>query len=111
MVDEPYPEAITSLPRVKLSLPGVKGWLAQGESFQVVFFDIEPGASVPLHSHGAQFGFVIDGEMMLTIGGETKKYVRGDSYYIPADVEHGGEFLTPVRAMDFFADRDRYEPE
>jgi quercetin dioxygenase-like cupin family protein len=111
MADEPFPESITKLPKVKLALPGVRGWLGQGESFQIVFFEIEAGASVPPHSHGAQFGFVIDGEILLTIDDETRQYQRGDNYYIPAGAVHSAEFLTPVRVMDFFADKDRYEAE
>ncbi|MHA1961618.1 MAG: cupin domain-containing protein [Candidatus Thorarchaeota archaeon] len=111
MTDEPFPESITNLPRVKIALQGVRGWLGQGATFQIVFFEIEPGATVPPHSHGAQFGFVIDGEILLTIGDETKQYQRGDNYYIPAGVVHSAEFLTPVRVMDFFADHDRYEAE
>ena len=62
---------------------------------------------IPPHSHGEQWGIVVQGEMDLTVGGETKRYRAGDSYHIPAGVEHGATFLTHFRAIDVFADVDR----
>ena len=55
MEKEIYPKMITELPEVDISLKGVKGWLLQGIDKQVVFFDIEPDASIPEHSHGEQW--------------------------------------------------------
>lgn len=49
--------------------------------------------------------------MVLTIGGETRTYRRGDSYYIPAGVVHSAVFKRRVRVVDFFADPDRYRPK
>ena len=48
--------------------------------------------------------------MELTIGGETRRYGPGDSYHIPAGVTHGARFLSHFRAIDVFADADRYQP-
>lgn len=111
MTDIGYPDCIKSLSRVKIDLPGVTGWLCQGKNEQIVFFEIEAGKVVPPHSHGEQYGFVIDGEMELSIGGKTKVYKKGDSYHIPSGVEHQATFKTFVRAMDFFTDVDRYQVE
>ncbi|MFW9995551.1 MAG: cupin domain-containing protein [Candidatus Odinarchaeota archaeon] len=104
-----YPDIIRSLPEADVSLPGVQAWLAQGKNFQIAFFDIEPIGELPPHSHKAQFGVVLEGEMSLTIGGETKKYSKGDSYYIPEGVIHQAIFHTRFKAMDFFAEPDRYK--
>jgi quercetin dioxygenase-like cupin family protein len=46
--------------------------------------------------------------MELTIGGKTTRYRAGDSYHIDAGVVHSARFLTHFRAIDFFADRERY---
>lgn len=104
-----YPDFIKNLPRVKHSMEGVEGWLAQGKDFQIVFFEIEPTAKVPAHSHSAQFGVVMEGEMTLTIGGDARLYRKGDTYTIPDGVVHHAEFNSFVLAMDFFAEPDRYE--
>ena len=109
--NEDYPELIRNLPRVKISLQGVKGWLAQGNEFQVVFFEIDPIGSIPPHNHKAQYGIVLEGKMKLTIGDETKLYKKGDTYFIPEGVEHQAEFLTHFKAMDFFFEPNRYDIE
>ena len=101
MKNKVFPEAI-------IPLEGVRGWIAQGEDFQIAFFEIEPG-NLPPHSHSTQWGIVIEGEMSLTIGEETKKYQKGDSYYIPEGIIHQAEFHTYFRALDFFAEPKRYK--
>ena len=106
-----YPDMIQALPEIDVPLEGVRGRLLQAGDKQVVFFDIDPIGEVPIHTHGDQWGVMIEGEMDLTIGGETRTYKAGDSYYIPAGVEHGATFRTHVRAIDVFADRDRYRPK
>jgi quercetin dioxygenase-like cupin family protein len=109
MAGNAYPEFIRGLPKVDIPLPGVRGWLSQAKDHQVVFFDIDPIGEVPPHSHGEQWGIVVEGAMELTIGGETRTYRAGDSYHIPAGVEHGAKFLSHFRAIDVFADVDRYK--
>jgi len=111
MIRTSYPECIKELPKIKHSMEGVEGWLAQGKDFQIVFFEIDPTAKVPPHSHAAQFGIMMDGEMRLTIGDETRVYRKGDTYYIPEGVVHHASFNSSVVAMDFFADANRYEAE
>lgn len=111
MTSEPYPDCIKNLPKAKIPFDGVKAYIVQGESTQVGFFEIEPIGIVPPHSHGAQYGFVIEGEMLLTIGNETKLYRKGDSYFIQAGVIHSAEFKTFCRVMDFFGEPQRYETE
>jgi quercetin dioxygenase-like cupin family protein len=106
-----YPDVITSLPEADIPFKGVRGWISQGLDHQVVFFDIAPIGEVAEHSHGTQWGVVFEGEMALTIGGETRTYKKGDSYYIPEGVVHSAVFKTRTRVMDFFADRERYKPK
>ena len=108
---EAYPNCIKDLPKAKIPLEGVQAWIGQGTTFQTAFFEIEPIGKIPPHSHKAQYGFVIEGEILLTIGDETKLYTKGDSYYIPEGVIHSAEFKTFCRIMDFFAEPARYETE
>ena len=108
MTEVEYPEMIESLPDIDIALAGVRGKLLQGTDRQVVFFEIEPIGAIPLHTHGAQWGIVVEGEMELTIGGETRTYRAGDSYYIPAGVAHGASFNTRFKAIDVFEEPDRY---
>jgi len=104
----PYPEMIRTLPEIDIPLKGIRGWLLQSKDKQVVFFDIEPVGEVPPHSHCSQWGLVIEGEMKLTIGDETKIYRKGDRYFIPEGVVHSATFLTRFQAIDVFDAPDRY---
>ena len=111
MADAGFPEFITQLLQVDIPFPGVRGWISQAPDHQIVFFDIDPIGEVPRHRHGEQWGVVVEGEMELTIGDQTKTYRPGDSYHIPAGTEHGATFRSHFRAIDVFADADRYQPK
>ena len=108
MAQEVYKKIIKSLPKADISLEGVEAYLAQGDTFQIVFFEIQPGAAVPPHKHKAQFGIVLEGHFTLTIGKETREVRKGDIYYIPEGTIHSGEFSTFCRVMDYFAEPKRY---
>ena len=103
-----FPEFITGWPEVDVPLEGVRGWLLQGKSQQAVFFEIDPIAKVPVHTHGEQWGIVVEGELELTINEQTRRYRPGDSYHIPGGAPHSARFLSRVRVIDVFADADRY---
>ncbi len=104
-----YPDMITDLPEADIPFEGVRGWLMQTETQQLVFMDIDPIGEVPEHSHGAQFGVVLEGEMTLTVGGESKLYKKGDTYTIPAGVPHSAVFHSQVKVVDMFDEEARYK--
>jgi quercetin dioxygenase-like cupin family protein len=103
-----FPEMIRRLPEADIPFHGVRGRLLQGEKHQAVFFEIEPIGAVSEHTHSAQFGVMLSGEMSLTFGGQTHRYRAGDRYFIPAGVPHSAVFHTPVRALDIFDEPARY---
>jgi quercetin dioxygenase-like cupin family protein len=105
-----FPDFINSLPEADIPFPGVQGRISQAPDHQIIFMEINPVGQVAPHRHGEQWGIVVDGEMELTIGGVTRRYQPGDSYHIPADVEHSATFTTRVRVIDVFADVNRYRP-
>jgi quercetin dioxygenase-like cupin family protein len=107
----PFPPVISTLPEIDSPLPGVRGWLVQGESRQVVFFQLQPGMEIPDHSHGAQWGVVLEGEIELTISGKARICRKGDSYDIPAGAVHSVRCPRGALAMDVFADAARYRPK
>jgi quercetin dioxygenase-like cupin family protein len=109
MEKEIYPKMITKLPEAEIPLEGVKGWLLQGINKRVVFFDIEPNASIPEHSHGEQWGVVVNGEAELMVNGVKKICRKGDTYPIPAGAVHSVTFRTRFKTINFFAEVDRYK--
>ena len=61
-----------------------------GDKLMLNLVTIEPGAVVPNHSHdNEQGGYVVRGELILTIAGETRSLQPGDCYIAPANVPHG----------------------
>jgi mannose-6-phosphate isomerase-like protein (cupin superfamily) len=110
MKSSEFPIFIRNLPEADLPFKGLRGWLLQSETGQILFNESDIEVSVPWHKHGNQWGVVIDGKIELTIGDETRTYSRGDSYFIPAGTAHKARIYPGFRALDYFADRDRYRP-
>ena len=75
-----------------------------------MFYEIAESVEIPEHVHGAQWGVVLEGEMEMTIGSETQRYGKGDSYTVPDGVPHTTRIRGPYRGIDVFADPQRYEP-
>ncbi len=105
-----FPTVIKDLPEADMPFQGVKAWILQGEKHQLIFFEMQPTALVPEHSHNyPQWGMVIEGKMKLTINGKTKTIKKGDDYLIPAKAKHQAEFLTKTQVMDLFSETTRYK--
>ena len=108
-MSECYPDIFEALPDIDVPLDGVRGKLLQAGEWQVVFFEIEPIGEIPPHTHGAQWGVVLEGEMELTVDGRTETMKKGDTYFIPSGAVHSATFKTRFRAMDLFTEPDRYK--
>jgi quercetin dioxygenase-like cupin family protein len=105
-----YPKVITDLPEADIPFKGVKAWIVQTESRQLVFFEMQPDAVVPEHSHGyPQWGMLIEGGMNLTVDGKTRIIRKGDEYLIPAHAKHSVTFLAKTRVLDLFLEKTRYK--
>lgn len=80
--------------------------LATGDSMSVQHFRIEPGATVPEHSHHhEQAGFVYEGELTFLVDGEEIVVGAGESYTIPGEEPHAAENRgeTAIRGVDIFS--------
>jgi quercetin dioxygenase-like cupin family protein len=86
-------------------VPGVwRRTLTYGEQVMIVHFILEEGAVVPPHSHpNEQVGYVVEGEMEMTIGDEILRLQAGDSYLAPANVEHSAQAVQRTVVLDAFA--------
>jgi quercetin dioxygenase-like cupin family protein len=59
---------------------------------------------VPFHKHpNEQSGYVISGKYNLTFLNETHQLNAGDSYAIPANVEHSIEIIESGEVVDVFS--------
>ena len=80
-------------------------WCAQ---VLAIFFSFHEAVSLPPHSHGAQWGTVLDGEIVLTRNGDTEVFGPGQSYAIGAGVVHSARVAAGSVVLDIFEEADRY---
>lgn len=87
--------------------------LAYGDKSLMVEFRLQQGATLPLHAHPhEQTGYLVTGQIRLTIGAAVHDVLPGDSWCIPGDVLHGAEILAESVAIEVFAPlREDYLPE
>jgi quercetin dioxygenase-like cupin family protein len=80
--------------------------LAYGDKSLMVEFRLQQGATLPLHAHPhEQTGYLVTGQIRLTIGAAVHDVLPGDSWCIPGDVLHGAEIIADSVAMEVFAPR------
>lgn len=103
-----FPAPIQTLPEADIPLQGIKAYLSQSSTHQIIFMEFENSVDLPEHSHAAQVGFVLEGQIELTIDGKKNTYGKGDRYYIPAGVPHSGKIHAGYADITFFDEPDRY---
>jgi quercetin dioxygenase-like cupin family protein len=77
--------------------------LSIGKASMVTKMLYKPTDNVPFHKHpNEQSGYVISGQYKLKFGGEEYLLTQGDTYSIPANVEHSIEILEAGEVIDVF---------
>jgi quercetin dioxygenase-like cupin family protein len=78
--------------------------LSIGKDTMVAKMLYKPSDNVPFHKHpNEQSGYVISGKYRLKFGGEEYLLSDGDTYSIPADVEHSIEIIEAGEVIDVFS--------
>lgn len=86
--------------RVTERLPGWHGRYFHSESMTVAHYDFVRGASIHEHFHPQEEVYeVIEGELELTIDGETQIARPGVAAIVPANARHTVKALTDGRAI------------
>jgi quercetin dioxygenase-like cupin family protein len=107
-MSEVFPDPIKNLPEADIPLEGIKAYLSQSDSHQIIFMEFAKDVELPEHSHAAQIGIVLEGKIDLTIGGKKETYSKSDRYYIPEGVVHSGKIYAGYADITFFDEPDRY---
>lgn len=104
------PTFFDAMPALDIPFPSdvVTSRAVRSDQGLVAFFTFHQALELPPHAHGAQWGTVVAGQLEFTIGGVTKTYGPGDSYDIPAGVEHGARIAAGSIVIDVFSEPDRY---
>ncbi|MGV8057290.1 MAG: cupin domain-containing protein [Smithellaceae bacterium] len=98
----------------RLAVPGV--WmktLVYGDKSLLTEFKLEAGFTLPRHAHEhEQTGYLVYGELKLTIGKTTFAVKPGDSWNIPGGVEHEANIIADSVAIEVFSPaRKDYLPQ
>ncbi len=104
-----FPEIITKHNSADIPVDGVESHLIQAGQQQFIFMEFDKYVEVPEHSHNAQWGVVLDGEMELTIAGQPVILRKGDTYYIDKDVRHSAKIKKGYKDLTLFDQADRYK--
>jgi mannose-6-phosphate isomerase-like protein (cupin superfamily) len=102
----PFPESIRRLPKGNLS--GINVYIHDNGSSQVLFFELprdRPEVAVPTHTHDAEWGVVVEGQIDMTIEGRTEPHRAGDPHWIPAQVPHSFRFHPGTSSIHYFVER------
>ena len=85
-------------------IEGFKARFIHSESMTMVFWDVESGASIPIHSHPhEQLSQVTEGEFEMVMNGNTFVLKPGSILVIPSNAKHGGKALTKCKITDIFS--------
>jgi quercetin dioxygenase-like cupin family protein len=78
--------------------------LVVGEKMLFSEFHMEAGSRLPMHSHPQeQTGRLLQGRVILTIGGEKAELNPGDCWIVPGNMIHGAEVVEESVAIEVFA--------
>ncbi len=68
---------------------GIFARAVEGERITLAVVELDPNTSLARHRHPhEQLGIVLEGTMLFTVGGETKRLGPGETWTIGSDVEH-----------------------
>ena len=109
MNEQFFPEIITSLANADIPIKGLSSYLFQGENQQILFMEFGNDVEVPEHSHEAQWGTVLSGEIELTVEGRKVVLKKGDTYFIPTGAKHCAKIKAGYKDITLFNQKDRYK--
>ena len=108
MTPQEFPSFVQLLPEAELPAPGLRGWLLQGDTGQVLYHESDAEVDLPEHAHGEQWGVILRGRMELTIEGRIRILTRGDTYHVPAGARHRVHLFPGFRAVEHVGERNGY---
>ncbi len=98
----------------RFSLKGIEQkTLVYGEKTLMMEFRLRKGSTLTRHTHPhEQTGYLMKGQIRLSIGADEYDAKAGDSWCIPGDIEHGADIIEDSVAIEVFSPvREDYLPK
>jgi len=96
---------------IKQPVDGAQVRFVHSENMTIAYWQFEPGANLPEHSHPhEQISNVMGGAFELTIDGESLDLQAGSVVVIPPNTVHSGKAITGCYIIDvFYPVREDYQ--
>jgi quercetin dioxygenase-like cupin family protein len=102
----PFADPVTLLPKTQLA--GADVYVQDNGTSQVLFMEVpadRPEVVVSTHTHGVEWGVVVEGEIEMTIDGRVERHPAGTTHHIPAGVPHSFRFRPGTSSIHCFPER------
>ncbi len=102
----PFPETIRRLPYANLA--GADVYVHDADGRQVLFMEVpagHPEVLVARHTHGEEWGIVVEGEIEMTLGDRVERHPAGTVHLIPAGLPHSFRFAPGTSSIHVFGER------
>ena len=95
---------------VEMSPGVIRRTLVSSNNMMICEFKLETNAEIPIHNHPhEQMGYIVSGQVRMTIGDESIKLGSGDSYCALSKEQHGALALERSVIIDiFYPPREEY---
>lgn len=101
----PVPPFLDQLPLADATPDGVTIRTVENEAWTVRFMHAPRTVTIPAHQHGAQWGVVLEGSMILTVNGKQTTLHRGATHYVPPGDTHEATLFAGWHGLYVFARR------
>lgn len=97
--------------KVKQVIEGITGQYIHGDQTTFGLVEVKQGSMLPEHHHPhEQITFILEGELEMTIGGETMTLKAGNFHVIHSNVPHSAVAHVDCKLIDVFSPaRDDYK--
>jgi quercetin dioxygenase-like cupin family protein len=97
----------SGFPQLIESLPAFAGpfdaYELRAENCQVLFASYPAGTTIDEHTHATEnCGVITEGELILTVGGDERRYQPGDWYHLLPDQPHAARFEVSTSEIEFW---------
>lgn len=99
-----FPDIIKNVPLRDYGIEGLEVHVDHTTTGTVYFVNATKEVAFPWHCHAAQWTVVVSGECRFTANGMTTVYKQGDTYFIPAGLEHQITLCAGYAEVDYVDD-------